>query len=344
MEEPKTTADKSQTPKRPRCKLHLSTWIVVFLTTGVLVLLILPGEIEIRIVGEGTNFNGGSVHLLSDVFHHGWPWEYFDRFSYDRHTISTEEELESAPWLIFRTWSFSDKEQSFSPVLLLLDIIVAIGIIFFVTFFIEWRRRRGLRIWQFTLLELFLLTLLVAVTCSWWLSHYLHQQKEQELIAPIEQLEYVYVEKEYDGPVFLKKLIGLKYLQNFYLVTSISYDDIFLEDNNPMENKIKFDALLTRIIKLQYLESLSITSNDFLDKHLIYGIQINGQTTLALPNLKRLKHLTIYSDNITDQSVEFLEKLTQLEELDIQSTKITKSGVEKLRIALPQCEISSPME
>jgi hypothetical protein len=338
MTEIKAPLPESSPLRRPWHRLHLSTWIVLFLMTLILTILIVPGEIDERIVAIGDNLNGSGGMAFGDYYLHGWPWEYLDRYPKNSGSSTTEEETICAPWLIPRCWSFFGEEKTFSPMILVLDFIVACVILVLVTLFLEWRSRRRLRIWQFTLLELIVFTIIVAGICSWWRTNHLNRQKEQEIISALEKIEGESISsEEYRGPAFLRKLIGLNYLTDFYVTKEFDYDDIFNEYTQKVQKNDFFEKIFTPMVKLQYLESIDIKSNELTDEY--FKKDINKDTIPAIWRLKRLKHLVLWSSNITDKSVELLKKMTQLEELHIQDTEITQAGIEKLQTALPKCEI-----
>ena len=80
---------------------------------------------------------------------------------------------------LFFNWSFTGRHNLFSLLILLLDIITAIGIIFAVAIGFEWRRRRRWRIWQFTLAELLLFTVFLASILGWWRFNHLQFKKKR---------------------------------------------------------------------------------------------------------------------------------------------------------------------
>ncbi len=51
-------------------RIHGSTYLVVMLTVGVLVALIVPGQVTHALICFGDQFNS---------FEHGWPWRYLTR-------------------------------------------------------------------------------------------------------------------------------------------------------------------------------------------------------------------------------------------------------------------------
>jgi hypothetical protein len=333
MAEIKAPEQASPAPRRPWYRLHLSTWVVLILIAGVLAILNVPGEIDLCMVGAVESFVIYGDHHL-----HGWPWEYLDRYPKVTGTKSTDEDINRAPWLIARCWNFQGKVKSFSIIWLLGDLSIASAILVLAAIFLEWRRRRYLRIWQFTLRELIVFAIIVAGICSWWMTNHLYRQKEKEIILALEKIANDSVcDEEYRGPTFLRKLIGLNYLADFYITNEFFYDDIIDEDNQNISKKQIIEKLLPLVVKLQYVESIYIASTELTDESL--KITINNDSSPAICRLKRLKKLSLWSANITDKTVELLNNLTQLKDLEILGTGITPTGFKKLQKSLPQCEI-----
>ena len=360
MAEIKAPLPDSPPPRRPWYRLHLSTWVVLLLTAGILALLVVPGETDGHITAFGDSITEGSVIVDGEFFHHGWPWEYLERYVDGSGKNSPRAELDYAPWLVLRGWSYRGDANTFLPLTLFVDLLIAVAILVLTAFLFEIRRRWHMRIWQFTLRELFLAFLLVAGICSWWQTNRFRRQKEQEVMLAGEQIPYASFSSEYRGPLFLHKLLGNIFLNDFFVITEFGYWDVDVDKQSGQKNITEQDVknMFSIVGKLRYLEAIGIESKEFpVDE---YVLQISGLTGLKemtfdssnitdasmsfISHFKNLKRLSLMSTNITNKSIPHLGSLIHLAELDIENTKITPEGFKRLRSLLPQCEINYQMD
>ena len=98
MAEIKAPLPESPPPRRPWYRLHLSTWVVLFLTIVILILLIVPGKFEIIRIRRGfLQYSASEGNQPNYFYHHGWPWNYLERYVVDNESSSEDE----CPGLIF---------------------------------------------------------------------------------------------------------------------------------------------------------------------------------------------------------------------------------------------------
>ncbi len=200
-------------PRRPWWRLHLSTWVVVLLTAAVLVLIIVPGEKTILA------FSSGPWDKVQ--YSHGWPWAWLEQIEWERTTLYNGEPPEPLwrfmPWLSDDAWKFTGDEVQFRFSMFAFDPAIAAAIVVIAAAFEVWRRRRY-RLWQFSLRELFVLTLVVAVVLGWWQGHRRRRLHELEALSQINRMvpsESAPIRFRHLGPVWLRKLLGTPLTADF---------------------------------------------------------------------------------------------------------------------------------
>ncbi len=154
--------DSPKAPPHPWYRLHLSTWLVLLLASGVLVLLNVPGEESPRI--DPVAFNElGQWDEGFRTLSHGFPLAYLWRSA--ACDPNPKYGYVGAPGGL-GTWELTDRVLQFRPWALLADLILAaIALIVFARL-CEWRRRKR-KPWQFSLAELLLAATAVAAVFGW---------------------------------------------------------------------------------------------------------------------------------------------------------------------------------
>ena len=185
----------------------------------------MPGETA-EITAFGDSITEGSVIVDGEFFHHGWPWSIWSVTS-----MAREQIVPGRNWITHLGLSCVDGVTVAMQILfclstLFVDLLIAVAILVLTAFLFEIRRRWHMRIWQFTLRELFLAFLLVAGICSWWQTNRFRRQKEQEVMLAGEQIPYASFSYEYRGPLFLHKLLGNIFLNDFFVITEFGYWDV----------------------------------------------------------------------------------------------------------------------
>jgi Leucine-rich repeat (LRR) protein len=185
---------------------------------------------------------------------------------------------------------------------------------------------------QFSILSLLVLTLVVAVPCSWLAVEREHAQKQREAVAAIQslrgQITYDYEADEWarclksgavkwapvpPGPAWVRRLLGDDFFAD---VVNVNGMILTLFNDRPGSNSIT-DAWLEHIGKLHRLEVLDLGNSHVSDA----GLK-------ELHGLTRLRKLDLHRTNITDAGLKELQGLTYLQELNLAQTPITDAGME----------------
>jgi hypothetical protein len=185
---------------------------------------------------------------------------------------------------------------------------------------------------QFSIRSLLVLTIAVALPCS-WLGVEMKEAKEQhDVVDVIEKFGGavgVGYDWEYDatdanrlkhaqppGPEWLRKLLGSDFFGAVVMLYIYS-DEIA-------------DAGLAQIAGLTRLQELDLQSTQITDAGLAH-----------LARLTRLQRLSLDGTKITDAGLAHLAGLTRLQWLWLlnNNSQVTDDGVKKLQQALPKCQI-----
>jgi hypothetical protein len=183
-----------------------------------------------------------------------------------------------------------------------------------------------LRWYQFSLRSLFILTTLVAIVCSWYVSWYaVERQKTAKIRAAVAEITKLGGEASYShnrkDDVF--HLIvqttdaGLVHLKGLAKLNGLDLSHTPITDTG-----------------LVHLKGLTKLNNLYL--HLT---QITDAGLVHLKGLTKLQSLDFSYTRITDAGLEHLKGLTNLGRLNLRDTQVTAEGVKKLQEALPNCKI-----
>jgi hypothetical protein len=341
---------------RPWYRLHLSTWVVLLITTGILVLLIIPGENAER--PYHLWYPTSSHYGLRDlILQHGWPWQYLERHIFDPDPFGPYQidEYDYVPWMKLCCWNISGGDEFiFSPLMLFADIVIATSILVLVMICVEWRRRRIFRIWQFTLRELLIFTVLVAGMVGWWRTNHLRSVKERDFINSVFGQGIFFHFYDYRGPVFLKKLAGTTYLNDFYKVTtfpvykpkktlSVNSAPTFASQLPFIENLLAKDSTHEDIEEMSKLQNLRIvilkqaiiTDADLamiskfsaLEELELSHARINIRGFSALQSISRLEVLILDGSSIGDECARTIACLDNLQYLSLRGTQFSNASI-----------------
>jgi len=296
--------------RRPWYRLHLSTLLVLLLAAGLLVLIVVPGDLV-----EMATVNVGAFFGEQRRFEHGWPGVYLRRSTV--YQGSAPEWPESGvPWLSAEAWQFSAEGCDFRPATLALDAAAVLAVLAALGAAVEWRRRRHHRVWQFGLAEILLLTLFIAGLLGWYQHNRLQLEREKELAwypdAEHNVDTWVHGSVEYCGPVWLRRLAGASNLRAFYRVTEVSLGLPSLDDEQLRQRVQEIGAL-------PYLKSLEICSGQVTDAGLSH-----------LAQLPHLRELFLATSRVTNAGLVHLRGLRRLESLHLSGTAITDDGLKHL--------------
>jgi hypothetical protein len=352
-------------PRRSWYRLHFSTWIVIAAVLAVLTLIVVPGRVN----------NHGIFTTAPLDYEHGWPFvfmyqatalaktedlrEFRDKEGL-RGSMANQEallydvEMQDGPaWLDRDNWPLKG-QVTVSTAGLALDLAVILVIAATVAFAYEWWARHH---WRYSLRSLLVVTLLIAAVLAWWRFSVNRYDRESRFAASLEE-KANWVFWESTSPIWLRTLIGEKYLGVFHYVVSISIHDDHTEKGSFSDADLKpllelsylqflclddthiTDAGLKNIEKLKDLEAVSLNRTQITDAGLKYLCNLPrlefldlNYTRIEGPGLKYLKSLpclqTLILDDtqITDDALPYLEALPKLEDLELTNTQISDRGV-----------------
>ena len=187
---------------------------------------------------------------------------------------------------------------------------------------------------QFGIGSLLMLTVIVAILCSWTMARLNEAKKQAEAVRAIEGawVSYDYQVNEWGEivggrprePTWLLNLFGYDFFADVVGVFSL-YDvsPSFRSHRMPIT-----DAGLEHIKGLRRLHGMSLTYTQITDGGLVF-----------LKEMHQLDNLGLAKTGISDAGLHHLEGMTQLRYLNLTDTKVTDEGVKKLQQALPDCKI-----
>jgi hypothetical protein len=315
-------SDEEKLVKRPWYRLHLSTWFLVLVATGLAAIMIVPGETDIEQVGHVYGGPSGNYGIFEESFRHGWPWEYYYRREAKIFSDSFENRTK-APWLVPRAWMLFDSDSnlnSFSYIFLMLDIVVGATIVLIATLLFEWRRRLRTRWFQFTLRELLSLLLIVAILLSWWRVHHNQRMREMEIASRFS--DRTSWTDEYRGPIFLSRIFGTRILTDFNSYTRFA--------GLSFRSQQEANDLVSCLKEFGSLEEIDLPSSlDAKEEGNVFD-----EMLAEISTLKKLRSLTLVCAKITDAGMKTIANIPKLEELDVGGTEITSRGVQCLKSSL----------
>jgi len=263
-------------------------------------LLVVPGDFR----------GGGGDELESGEFEHGWPWLHLRRISGD---YSAPPGLrDNAPWFYRDAWGLGGDVAGFSPSMLAANVVITLLISVAAMAGFEWWRRRRRRLWQFSLRELLVATFLIAIALSWWQWRRQRFQREQRAVATVNEL--VSVSKEYQGPQWLRRLVGTKRLDFLHTVTSVSCREGITDDH------------------LQQARPCLESWRNVEGFHFPYGTnRVTDEGLECISHMTSLRGLHLWFVGITDEGLVHLSRMKDLRELDLLCEEVTGVGLEHLR-------------
>lgn len=225
-------------------RLHKSSWVVATLTLAVLVLIVVPGQVE--------NWYASRMR-----YSHGWPTEFLRRDleelpPWEWKTI--KQPPQGPPWLYLDGWNFVHASKTeWNRLNLLLDLGVAIGCIGLLTAAWEFRRRRRANLLQLRLSDFFLATAIVAFSLTWITSHW-HGHFERAVADVMAggsdgSIEY---ENGFFAPRWFTRLAGLGNVPRCF------YRMIKCQFTIDADNIEQIEQLLPRLTQFKYLRRVEI--------------------------------------------------------------------------------------
>ena len=205
---------------------------------------------------------------------------------------------------------------------------------------------------QFSIRSLLLLTVAVAVPCSWLVVEMREPKQEREAEAALVKAggHVAWLQKsslfqppgpngelQMAEPKWLRELLGDDFFSGVIQVKfeNIPVTDADLEHLEALSHLDDLSLNNTEVtdVGLKHLEGLSYLTMLTLDK-----TRITDAGLEHLKGLRELRRLGLAGTQITDVGMEHLKGLKRLRWLDFRGTKVTDEGVEKLRQALPNIQ------
>jgi hypothetical protein len=171
---------------------------------------------------------------------------------------------------------------------------------------------------QFSIRSLLVLTVAVAIPCSWLATERRQAQRQHEICEVLRisswdvQYDFEAPQAAEPAPAWLRKMLGDDFFAN------VEY--IWLANRTDVE--------LAYAGELSGLKTLAVTYARITDAGLAH-----------LQGLTELQALYLGDTQITDAGLEYLKGMSRLKNLDLTGTKVTDAGVAELQKALPNCKI-----
>jgi len=219
-------------------RLHWATWCAMLLTAVPLVLIMVPGErIETRDSPatswekslQGLTYTALNSRSPSDfastplpifdveveLLEHGWPCAYLGRGVIQDTPLITDgwmaKTYEHIGWFYADSWPFFADARTFRWWALAIDLAVGVLILGMVGTVIEWRIRSGTRKWRFRILDAILITTVLALFLAPFAYHAHIQRLEGSSMLLAFREDGILAKVDYNGPVWLRKLVGNKF-------------------------------------------------------------------------------------------------------------------------------------
>lgn len=330
LEELRQKGPATDPPKRPWYRPHRSTFLALALVIAVLVLLIVPGK-RLSFSSDGTVTIGQYVH--------GWPWTFL-RKPTSMGKLTDASPYDVAPWRTAASWRFASTDATqtrFYPGQLAADIVVASAILLAAGAAFECWRRRRLRAWQFSLREMFLLTLAVAAVGAWYRTNRQEADAQEQVGRLIEsalpQRGEDHLWESYCGPEWLRRLCGSQYLG--FLERPISLN-LWPGD--------ELSRIRSHIGGLRDLREISLVGSSVTDADLAVlatlrrlqslharFAKVKGVRWSALASRRSLRVLNLAFSDLTDDDLQQLAALDNVQKLSLAFTNTSPKGLRNLQ-------------
>jgi hypothetical protein len=226
-----------------------------------------------------------------------------------------------------------------------------------------------LRWFQYRLRSLFILTTLVAITCS-WAAVEMQNQRKQKAAAETLKKAGGRVDSEVTWLGRLLRDDSLVRVRNVDFNGQSSSNDVLTHLQGlrqaglphlqrlrqlqyPWLDNIKItDTELVHLQELRQLESLGLGNTTVTDAGLahlqglqkllalqLYNTRVTDAGLVHLQGLKQLQGLGLGRTQVTDAGLVHLQGLQKLQWIDLSKTQVTVEGITKLQKALPKCTI-----
>ncbi len=268
-----------------------------------LLLIAVPGYWYERLIWQG--------EAVFDTAHleHGWPWPFLRRdIRESRHGYfyPFAQTIVYIPWMAPDAWVPGRREsRDWNAAALIADVVVCGGIVAGLGMLLERWRRRGGRVWQWSLRRMLVGLFLVASVLGWIVAVKHRQREDGAIYAQFKIPNDAYT--KYDSSNFSA---GIQWLDRLTLLRPLM-----------VRTRLGKHGLNTKdaeaIAKFSALKDLEVSN---LGQSPFYADSISDEDRLNFAPLKELKSLRtirLIQGNFDDHAFQSLANLTQLEELRI---------------------------
>ena len=266
--------------------------------------------------------------------------------------------VEGLLWLSERyRWFWFNEKKGWTVLIAVVVVGVAILVILLwliTSLLFRWR-------FQFSIRSLLVLTVAVAVPCSWMAVKMQQVERQREAVTAIKNMGgdglygwevggFSQPPEPPPGPEWLRRLLGKEF---FASVTDVDLAEPRLGFDGLMYLKVPCpDAGLENLKEMPGLKWLRLDGSQVTDAGLKHVGSLSALETLEVANtgitdagLKHLEGLTtlialdLSGTRVTDAGLDSLKGLNKLERLSLGGTQVTDDGVKQLQHALPNCTI-----
>lgn len=301
---------------------HRSTYVVAAVTALLMVVIAFPGEITSPLAG---NFGGA----YTATYDHGWPLTFLARgyrYDFSQPKMFPDIPKWGVPWLAWDSWQIWEMNNarsywspedvnSWKPVNLVVDFVVALLVVITLATLWERRRRRSSRLMTFSLRDAALVMTAAACLLGWG-AHAQHVHiRELKLVGTLDQLA-AYGYESSIAPQWLQRLVGTENLPELFL--RVDELEISVTDQEELQKVI-------RICKeFKWLKTVEV--------HDLSMMQLAGLQ--ALPQLEVLK---VCFDELSAEQIASLAALQQLHTLFLDHEN--DAYKDELQARLPNCKV-----
>ncbi|QDU78256.1 hypothetical protein Pan97_53400 [Bremerella volcania] len=313
-----------------------------------------------------------STHVAA--YTHGWPRPFLVRaLVYDYRRSPSKPWLgkkssftswggslyHNVSWSNYDNWPLSADGWLLRPWSLLLDLLVALGIVAGVGGLVQWRIERNGGLLRFHLADMLAVMTIIGIGLGTYLYHDNLRRRESFDGRPMAVPAFTSTDgwttyaQNYQGPIWLRKLVGNQYyLPLFHHVdtVSITVDDRWRENfarlrRYPYLRTIhpRFGLPVAAIPILEecpQLEEIYLGMYELDTPRLIPGTQDKALQPEDFSQLEalHLTKVTVSGTFIQKQHIAQLAALPTMRQIKIQSTSATEEQIEELRQEFPQVD------
>jgi hypothetical protein len=329
------------------------TIVAAVLLIAFVLLLNIPGNVSFA-VDEEILFKERNWPPVA----HGWPLAYLRRTPLCDHADLDDGYCYiKAP--IWDLWSHVDH---FSLMALLVDVVVALGIVAGgLWLFAAWRQRRD-QLWQLHLIELFGLTTAVAASCGWIIWNAREHEIEKAIATHKDQAISTYWQS--GTPAWLREVVPVKEWAFLDRVVMVHSSEVSLKKLTALRHakyvslRNSSETQLDELASFPRLEGLRLgyfvpTGQEFsfkgawvdhcrvprMEKVWAVSIECEEFAVEGLEDLPALRLLDLSDSRFTHKDIPRLARLPNLRRLILREGCLSAEGLDRLRQLLPDCKV-----